>query len=377
MNATRPLLSFSTLAAAGTAALLLLPSAIPQSGPSPFSVPSFRPNLLRNGGLEIWSFGIDGTRPPTWWFPMGDAANTFNNQDALLIHRVPGDSDCPSDVGGGEWAMELTALEPGNFISQRLENATEFRCKTVTLIAHFMTPYNVTSPEITIDDGVSSSSDTRQLVIGEWIRFSVTHKVSEHATKLEIKIDPDTISIVDDVQLVCGDFPNTPYVPNGAVDAALLAAPLGSVVPWYPMAPGISVPEGFAIADGSTVTDPESHFFGLATVDLSGRFVLGTTDPNTIGTSGGVLQHDLSHDHDIYHRHTGTTGLPDDILPNIWIVPPPNGGIGRAGEDGHRHNFTTSEPVDEPSGNNRSGSALGIIDNRPPFVRLLMIMRIK
>lgn len=67
-----------------------------------------------------------------------------------------------------------------------------------------------------------------------------------------------------------------------AIDNGTFAGvPLGGVIPWFRPAPGITVPSGYAIADGSTL-NVGSHAFpgvpGSVTLpDLRNRFVLGAS----------------------------------------------------------------------------------------------------
>jgi len=78
--------------------------------------------------------------------------------------------------------------------------------------------------------------------------------------------------------------------------------PVGAVIDWWrPSDSTEPVPDGFAVCDGSVVSDTASPFNGKAVPDLTDTFVRGVTDVNNIGDTGGALTHshttDLNHDH--------------------------------------------------------------------------------
>ncbi len=70
------------------------------------------------------------------------------------------------------------------------------------------------------------------------------------------------------------------------------AVPLGTVIEWWRPNASFPVPEGYVICDGSTVTDPESPYDGVALPDLIDNFVRGVTDTALIGET-----FDGNHDH--------------------------------------------------------------------------------
>ncbi len=147
--------------------------------------------------------------------------------------------------------------------------------------------------------------------------------------------------------------------------------PLGAVIDWYRVDASIPVPEGFAIADGSAVTDAESPFFGLSTPDLSGRFVKGVTTTGAIGALGGSATVDLSHDHTHNHTHSGATN--SSINGPFWYVPPSPVTPWRSSQVNHNHSFTTNF-LNNSSTQNGLTSPVAI---EPPYFGLLKLMRIK
>lgn len=72
----------------------------------------------------------------------------------------------------------------------------------------------------------------------------------------------------------------------------LYAVPIGAVIAWYPP-PNQELPldqhlaPGFAICDGSKVSDPDSPFNGLPTPNLTNRFPLGAGNDVGINSQGG------------------------------------------------------------------------------------------
>ena len=139
------------------------------------------------------------------------------------------------------------------------------------------------------------------------------------------------------------------------------------MVDWYRFHPAIPVPEGFAIMDGSPISDPQSPFAGLATLDLRDRFVRGAASTAQIGTSGGSATVDLTHAHAMPHTHAGQTGPPDTTGANYAV-----GGPLRAAHESHGHAVTTQGPSTPDTAH-----GLGVVSTEPPYVGLLKIIRIK
>ena len=127
--------------------------------------------------------------------------------------------------------------------------------------------------------------------------------------------------------------------------------------------------EGFAIADGSVINDPRSPFNGFATPNLVDRFVLGVGSADDVGVTGGNDSLNLSHQHDMWHYHTGKTGNNSHKFAVVKYPPQP---YEWCAWDSHTHNFTTDGP-----NTGVTGSELGMVSIMPPYVGLLKIIRIK
>lgn len=361
-----------------TLAILALPTlALPfvaarpaQNGP--VSAPAAAiPTRLGNGGFESWPFGhiSDGPNPPDQWWTMGTTANLFT-QTAIEFKRVDSPAGFPCGPGPrGKYYVEMTPTDPGNYVAQPIENFAEFRCKPVTFSVDLSTPFGIAQPEIAVDDGVSITSNSIVVTSDAWTRLTVIHEVDPSATKLELRIKPNETIVADNAQMIVGKLADAPYVPRQNPEAGLMETPLGSIIDWWRFNPNQPLPDGYAIADGSVVSDVESPFFGFTLPDLSDRFVLGVTSMGEIGEAGGVASLNLNHNHPIPHTHSGTTQTSAAGACQVWAHPD---GFCWAIDPQHTHTFTTGGPS-----NGNSGSALGTIDNRPPFLTLLKIVRIK
>ncbi|NIS62611.1 MAG: hypothetical protein GTO13_18475 [Proteobacteria bacterium] len=67
--------------------------------------------------------------------------------------------------------------------------------------------------------------------------------------------------------------------------------PIGGVIDWYRPNASFPIPNDYMVADGSTVTDPESPLFNESLPDLRSIFVRGAAALNEIGTRGGSASH--------------------------------------------------------------------------------------
>ena len=181
-------------------------------------------------------------------------------------------------------------------------------------------------------------------------------------------------------------------VPDASITSAKFApgaippgVPVGTVISWWRADANTPLPSGeWAIADGSTVTDAQSPLYGKTLPNLTNKFVMGVS-AGSIGATGGVNSLDLSHLHTLpahAHTATGTTGEAD-----MW-----DGGYYTEAGDGkrfadlvyggynkawyYRHNHTINLTASSWSGNTGIAT-LSNIDNRPAYVGLIYIVRIK
>jgi hypothetical protein len=198
-----------------------------------------------------------------------------------------------------------------------------------------------------------------------------------------------------------------PGVCTEAECAMGIEVPVGAVIDWWRSNPGQEVPEGFMVADGSIVTDPESPFVNAKLPDLTNRFVLGVTDPGQIGSTGGsdTHSHAINHDHPAVNATTSNSGAHNHLWSRYvrgdrdWYTFDQNGnqfrpidwsdGINNEGSGIYplarddagslnnwtdprgAHNHTVSVDLANYSGNSGTSGHL------PPYVGLLKIIRIK
>jgi hypothetical protein len=163
---------------------------------------------------------------------------------------------------------------------------------------------------------------------------------------------------------------------------AVTAIPIGAVIAWWRPDSSFSWSgEGFQLCDGSTITDPGSPLLGQKTPDLRQQFIRGVVSYEEIGTTGGAATHShgfvmLSHTHGMGHVHsvTGSTGKPEQTAGDRIA----GGSIANAD---HTHSIDTTSANANPTqtgvaSQTQAGSTLAA-SNLPPFMDLLMIMRIK
>lgn len=148
--------------------------------------------------------------------------------------------------------------------------------------------------------------------------------------------------------------------------------PLGAVLDWWQFSPVQQPPAGYAICDGTVITDRNSPFWGAYTPDLSGKFVMGTADANQIGNAGGASTIDLAHAHGMSHTHGGTTGSAEQSGSPVLERINTGSGDQIASRPIHTHTFYTGLP--DPM---TTDFALGTVETLPPYVTLLKIMRIR
>lgn len=67
--------------------------------------------------------------------------------------------------------------------------------------------------------------------------------------------------------------------------------PIGGVVDWYRPDTSFPIPNGYMVADGSTVTDSESPLLNKTLPDLRSKFVRGAAAVTEIGSTGGLASH--------------------------------------------------------------------------------------
>jgi len=168
-----------------------------------------------------------------------------------------------------------------------------------------------------------------------------------------------------------------------------VSVPVGTVLDWFCTGP-CTIPDGFVLADGSTVDDPASPLDGVTLPDLRQQFVRGAQTTASVGNTGGAS----SHTHSVDPTDTSTTGVGSHLHS---VNPPPTfdnfsvetqqmqncvASCTSVSLSGHEHGLdigtfssssagSHSHSVDIVPFNSASGN------NSPPFVDLVKIIRIK
>ncbi len=190
------------------------------------------------------------------------------------------------------------------------------------------------------------------------------------------------------------DTPLSPLSQIGAVPFAIASAgtvPIGTVIAWWPPAPGAGVPAGYEYCDGTPVVT-EGPLQGLTKPDLMTvpRFVRGMA-MSELASLGGNQHHyggtdDAGHRHDVTslqtsvggeHDHGGWTGFeihregsqttPGELY-LVFANRDHNHSIAPGGAHSHTINGVTGNVAEStPSGR----------DNRPEFISLAYIVRVR
>jgi hypothetical protein len=88
-------------------------------------------------------------------------------------------------------------------------------------------------------------------------------------------------------------FASVPYALHAAD-----GVPVGTVIDWWRADANTPLPVGYQACDGTVVNDAQSPLNGKTLPNLNGRFIMGTTDPNAIGATGGAATHNHTIDQD-------------------------------------------------------------------------------
>jgi len=134
----------------------------------------------------------------------------------------------------------------------------------------------------------------KTILISTIIALTAVGITSAYAINLDLKADTT----------VTGDLGVTGTI------SGIGTLPIGTVLDWW-CSIDCTIPDGFAIADGSLVSDAASPFNGENLPDLTDKFVRGTTSVGNVGNTGGTLSHSHTHDHESQatskagnHQHT-------------------------------------------------------------------------
>ena len=147
-----------------------------------------------------------------------------------------------------------------------------------------------------------------------------------------------TATMLTSVYATQGENNGKPFQQLESLIISSQGVPVGTVLDWW-CSTDCTIPEGYAIADGSTVTDPDSPLFGETLPDLSDRFVKGVTSTSGIGTTGGSSTHSHAGITNLdTHKHGATTSIDEHSHQLDVSVDPHSHEVRNLDE--HSHEFT-------------------------------------
>lgn len=187
---------------------------------------------------------------------------------------------------------------------------------------------------------------------------------------------------------VGSDPPLSPLSQIGAVPFAISASgtvPLGTVLTWWPTAPGAPVPAGYEYCDGTPVVT-EGPLQGFTKPDLMGtqRFVRGVS-MSALGTFGGANAFTTggtdsvgAHQHSVPGLASHTHRVRGATAPNAMLTTP-GAGVDdfRATVVAWEHSHQLDLVSEAASGAASDTGSAGAFDNRPAFVELAFIVRVR
>ncbi len=75
------------------------------------------------------------------------------------------------------------------------------------------------------------------------------------------------------------------------INRSASSTPIGSIIDWWRPNANFSIPAGYVICDGTAINDVLSPLNGNLTPDFTDKYVLGTSNPEEAGQSGGSAAH--------------------------------------------------------------------------------------
>lgn len=142
----------------------------------------------------------------------------------------------------------------------------------------------------------------------------------------------------------------------GYAFAAGNGVPKGGIIMWS----GTTVPEGWALCDGSN-----------GTPNLKDRFIVGASATYPVGSTGGSASQDINHTHNDDHQHSGSTGM---LLGESNDRDP---GTNKTAGDQHYHAFTTNLKSQQGFGTmTQLMNQNNIVNSLPPYYALAYLMKL-
>jgi hypothetical protein len=219
--------------------------------------------------------------------------------------------------------------------------------------------------------GVPASDGLFSVLLGSRTADGIPQSALGGDLWLEVSVNGETLSPREQLGAV-------PY----AIWSQATGVPLGTVISWWRPDTSVAIPsDEWAIADGSVVSDPESPLYGQRLPNLTDRFIMGVT-PDSIGQMGGSNTLDLSHSHQV---NSHTHSIPshshsldhDHHTSDVYCI---GGGSTSVHRDitgvtvSNTGSWSGTSGASQPSTNSQLSNTT---DNRPQYVGLLFLVRIK
>lgn len=230
--------------------------------------------------------------------------------------------------------------------------------ETVTGAAQNFTVKNtLTAQEITLDPQGSS-----QLTLSE----SADHRVETLSCET---LAVETLSVQESLAVSGTATLSGPATFRGKL-SGLGLPPVGTII----LTEQPLEDDRWQLCDGAPVTDAESPFHGKPTPDLRGRFLRGTADFATIGTTGGTESVTLEGKHLPRHTHPYSTVNPVVRTNRFFGISEKDSG-GNEWINHEQGNESTQRPNQQ--GRSDSRSAATPIPLLPPYCVFNFYLRIK
>lgn len=136
--------------------------------------------------------------------------------------------------------------------------------------------------------------EEQSVVVTDGILNAILGKVTTFASANIIFNKPFWlgISVQDDAEMTPRfELSSSPYALNPAATTGGGGVPVGTVIDWWRPNNNFTVPTGFKICDGGTVSDNDSPLNGFNVPDLRNKFIRGAESLEDIGETGGSATH--------------------------------------------------------------------------------------
>jgi hypothetical protein len=153
------------------------------------------PNILVNGGFEIWQRNSSFSNPVANYLADHWRADVTTATPTWTVSKESGASNIDSENFSAKVDVTAVGASTGVFLLQFIENYKAYLGKTVSLSARIKTS-TANKINIRINDGVGETISTNHTGSGNFETLTVTHTVSSSATRLLISVGFHVTSLV-------------------------------------------------------------------------------------------------------------------------------------------------------------------------------------